>query len=96
MTVKWGVVFLLLFCPMIWEMSAPVADAQAPTQARIAANVELVQIPVIVLDDKGAVATNLKKSDFRLSDDGVEQRILYLERERDRGFPFVILAGREL
>jgi VWFA-related protein len=91
MTVKWGVVFLLLLCPMIWEMSAPVAGAQATTQARIIANVELVQIPVIVLDDKGAVATNLKKSDFRLSDDGVEQRILYLERERI-AVSFVILA----
>jgi len=36
------------------------------------ANVELVQIPVIVFDDKGGVASNLKKDDFRLFVDGVE------------------------
>jgi Ca-activated chloride channel family protein len=72
---------------MIWDMSTPVSRAQA----RIVANVELVQIPVIVFDDKGTVATNLKKNDFRLFEDGVEQRILYLERERV-AVSFVILA----
>jgi len=47
------------------------------------ANVELVQIPVIVFDDKGGVATNLKKDDFRVLEDGVEQRLVYCERERE-------------
>src|SRR6266550_3491832 len=42
-------------------------------------------------DDKGAVATGLKKSDFRLFEDGVEQDILYFERERVP-VSFVILA----
>lgn len=90
MMVKCGV-FLLVLCPMIWAMSAPVADAQAPTQVRIVANVELVQVPVIIFDDRGTVATSLKKSDFRLYEDGNEQRILYVERERI-AVSFVILA----
>jgi hypothetical protein len=58
-----------------------VAYAQAHVQTRIVANVDLVQIPVTIFDDKGAVATNLQKSDFRLFDDGIEQRILYFERD---------------
>jgi len=91
MTVKWAEVFLIVLCSMILEMGAPVAHAQVSAQARIVANVELVQVPVIIFDDKGAVATGLKKSDFRLFDDGVEQNILYFERERVP-VSFVILA----
>jgi VWFA-related protein len=91
MAVKWRGMFLLVVCPMIWEMNAPVSCAQARAPVRIVAKVELVQLPVIIFDDKGAVATTLKQSDFRLFDDGVEQRILYLERERV-AVSFVILA----
>jgi VWFA-related protein len=76
---------------MIWVMSAPGSRAEARAPVRIVAKVELVQLPVIIFDDKGVVATSLKKSDFRLFDDGVEQRILYLERERV-AVSFVILA----
>jgi Ca-activated chloride channel family protein len=57
----------------------------------IVTNVELVQIPVTIFDDKGAVASGLKKSDFRLFEDGIEQNILYFERERVP-VSFVILA----
>jgi VWFA-related protein len=67
------------------------AHAQARPQAGIAVNVELVQLPIIVFDDKGTVAADLKKGDFRIFDDGVEQRILYFERERVP-VSFVILA----
>jgi Ca-activated chloride channel homolog len=68
-----------------------VARAQARSETRIVANVELVQIPVTIFDDKGAVAASLQKSDFRLFDDGIEQRILYFERER-LPVSFVVLA----
>jgi len=91
MTVKWGEVLLLMVCPMIWEMGVPAAHGQARAQERIVTNVELVQIPVIVFDDKGAVAASLKKNDFRLFDNGIEQKILYFERER-LAVSFVILA----
>jgi VWFA-related protein len=85
------VVLSLLFSLSVWAMCTPVAQAQAPAQTRIVANVDLVQVPVIIFDDKGSVATSLKKSDFRLFDDGAEQRILYFERERVP-VSFVILA----
>ena len=67
--------------------------AQSRAEVRIVANVELVQIPAIVFDDKGAVATNLKKDDFRVLEDGVEQRLVYCERERE-SVSFVILADQ--
>lgn len=84
-------VFLVAFCLLILEGGAPVAHPQTHAQARIVANVELVQIPIIIFDDKGAVASGLKKNDFRLFDDGVEQNIVYFERERVP-VSFVILA----
>jgi VWFA-related protein len=86
-----SVVLSLLLSVPVWAMCTPVAQAQARAPARIVANVELVQVPVIIFDEKGAIATSLKKSDFRLFDDGVEQKILYFERERIR-VSFVILA----
>jgi len=91
MTGKWAEVLSLVLCSMICEMGATFAHAQMSVQGHIVANVELVQVPVIIFDDKGAVATSLKKSDFRLFDDGVEQNILYFERERV-SVSFVILA----
>jgi VWFA-related protein len=86
-----SVVSLLAVCSLIVEGGAPLAHPQTRAQAHIVANVELVQIPIIIFDDKGSVATSLKKSDFRLFDDGVEQNILYFERERVP-VSFVILA----
>src|SRR5215472_308929 len=81
----------LAFCIAAATNDGCVANAQANTETHIVANVELVQIPVTIFDDKGAVASSLQKSDFRLFDDGIEQRILYLERERVP-VSFVVLA----
>jgi Ca-activated chloride channel homolog len=66
-----------------------VAVAKAPVI--ITAKVAVVEVPVIVFDEKGAIATSLKKSDFRLFDDGVPQRILNFDRER-LPVSFVIVA----
>src|SRR5215472_6828326 len=85
------VLCLLVFCIAAAANNGPVAYAQAQEQTQIVASVELVQVPVTIFDDKGAVATNLQKSDFRLFDDGIEQRILYFERDRVP-VSFVVLA----
>lgn len=85
---------LFLVCSVsvsVRVIDGPVVYAQSRMQARIVANVELVQIPVTIFDEKGAVATDLKKTEFRLYDDGIEQRILYFERERVP-VSFVVLA----
>ena len=81
----------LVYCIFVWAHYGSVARAQVRSETRIVANVELVQVPVTIFDDKGAVATELKKSDFRLFDDGIEQKILHFERERVP-VSFVILA----
>lgn len=78
----------LLFC----ALCLPVANAQSRrVQTRIVSDVELVRVPVIVLNNRGAVATGLDKSDFRLLEDGVEQKILSYRMDRVP-VSFVIVA----
>lgn len=60
-------------------------------QARFVSTVELVQIPLIVFDDKGAVPTDLHMGDFRVYEDGVEHSVVRLDRERVP-VSFVVLA----
>ncbi len=91
MVVHRRVVLFLAFSVSAWVQWGPVVRAQVRTDTTIVANVELVQIPVTIFDDKGAVAAHLKKNEFRLFDDGIEQNILYFERERV-SVSFVVLA----
>jgi VWFA-related protein len=84
-------VLFLVFGSLLSAFWAPVAQPQEHVQTRIVSDTELVRIPVIIFDNKGAVATNLQKTDFRLSEDGVEQTVLRLDRERVP-VSFVILA----
>jgi len=82
MTSKQAPVFFLLFAVIVAAECRSVANAQGRVQTRIVSTAELVEVPVIVFDNKGAVPTDLKKSDFRVFEDGVEQRVLRLDRER--------------
>ena len=91
MTARLRAVFCFILCLSACMRSAPLAQAQTKAHSPITAKVDLVTVPVIVFDDKGAVATNLKKSDFRLLDDGVVQQILFLDKVRTP-VSFVILA----
>ena len=84
---RWAHQFLALGLSLGASVST---QGQARPPVQINTNVQLVQVPVIVFDDKGGVASDLKKDDFRLFEDGVEQRILYCERERE-SVSFVIL-----
>lgn len=87
-------VYLFLGFSVFVSMAGPsrlTLQAQSKAKARILTDVALVQIPIIVFDEKGAVATDLTKSDFRVVEDGVEQRILYCDKEREP-VSFVILA----
>lgn len=49
--------------------------------AKFTTRAELVQIPVVALDNEGRVATDLTKQDFELFEDGVKQDILGCMRE---------------
>ncbi len=84
-----GIFLFLAIGSLVCPANGPAA--QSPADVRIIASVELVQIPVTVFDDKGSVATGLSKNDFLILEDGVEQRIVSCERER-QPVSFVILA----
>jgi Ca-activated chloride channel family protein len=89
MVAKRGIFLFLVAGALLCPVGGPVAQSQP--DVRIVTSVELVQIPVTVFDDRGSVATNLSKSDFRVQEDGVEQQILSCDRER-QPVSFVILA----
>lgn len=82
-----AIAFCLAGCMMLIARGG----AQTPVSRPIVASVELVQVPVIVFNEKGGIAADLQKSDFRLTEDGVVQQIQYLDRVRIP-VSFVILA----
>src|SRR4051812_11807769 len=56
----------------------------------IALDVMLAEVPVIAFDAHGSPAVDLTKDDFHVTEDGIEQRLLFCERER-QPVSFVIL-----
>ena len=81
---------LLCVALMFLRVGVFIVRAQSQPKVMISANVDLVQIPVVVLDQDGAVPKNLQKTDFRITEDGIEQRVLYCDRQRE-SVSFVIL-----
>jgi|GEM_PF-1016959 Ca-activated chloride channel family protein len=73
------------FLVLVWSGAArPCAAQQLLPKSRsvIKAESKLVQLAVIALDEKGAAAPELKKNNFRIFDDGVEQEVRYFSHER--------------
>jgi VWFA-related protein len=52
---------------------------QAPPQAKLVVRVSLVNTPVTVRDAKGEMVANLEMKDFRITDNGVEQKISHFD-----------------
>jgi Ca-activated chloride channel family protein len=80
-----------ILCVLVSAVWAAVALAQVHVHTRIVSSVELVEVPFIIFDNQGRIATDLKKTDFRLTEDGVEQTILNLDLVRVP-VSFVVLA----
>jgi VWFA-related protein len=59
------------------------AVQQAPAQAKIGVRVALVNTPVTVRDSKGQMVDTLEAKDFRIADNGVQQRILHFDMGGD-------------
>lgn len=55
------------------------AIQQAPPGAQLRTRVALVSTPVTVRDSKGNMVTSLDPADFRVTDNGVEQKILHFD-----------------
>src|SRR6266446_9596286 len=79
--------------------TAPQQDPQPPQQvdgqARIRVPVNLVVVPVIVKDAAGRIVADLRKDEFRILEDRVEQRVSYFSAE---AFPLsmVVLIDNDL
>jgi VWFA-related protein len=61
--------------PFYAQAQTATAAGAAPTQSKIQVHTEEVIAPVTVLDKRGAPQLNLTQKDFRVFDNGVEQRI---------------------
>src|SRR6266478_7660093 len=62
--------------------SKPGAEVQQPpkdTQAKVKVQVALVNTPVTVRDGRGDMVHNLEARDFRITDNGVTQRIAHFD-----------------
>ena len=60
--------------------AAPVKTEAAPIQVQV----NEVIVPVTVTDEKGRFVSDLEASDFRILEDGREQKIAYFNRERNQ------------
>lgn len=56
-------------------------DSRAPARATIRSTVELVVVPVTVKDSKGNLIDDIRKEEFRLFEDGVEQQVSLFSTE---------------
>jgi VWFA-related protein len=78
-----GITALLLVSSAVHlgaQQSAPLTPSPPPT---ITVNAQLVNLPVIVRDKKGALVQNLTQADFALTVDGHPQTIRYFDKDND-------------
>lgn len=61
--------------PMAPRPGQPVQQAPADVQAKLNVRVTLVNMPVTVRNANGAMVNNLEAKDFRITDNGIEQKI---------------------
>jgi Ca-activated chloride channel family protein len=73
---KWRVALVLAAVGLIASIKAAPQQSSKPGGI-ISTDTRLVRLLVVVFDAKGARATGLTERDFRVLDDGVEQRISY-------------------
>src|SRR2546422_1470861 len=65
--------------PITPKPGAPVQQAPDNAQGKIKVRVNLVSTPVTVRDAKGEMVVSLNQSDFRVFDNGVEQRVSHFD-----------------
>lgn len=77
------------------DTPAAPANGQSNGQARIGISVNQVVVPVTVKDSEGRLVPDLRKDEFRIFEDNVEQRIAYFSNE---AFPLsmVVLIDNDL
>jgi VWFA-related protein len=73
---------LLLAGPALLGGAPFLASPQSPKPLSVSVNEVIV--PVTVTDDKGKFVTDLKQADFKIFDQGKEQKITYFNAEREQ------------
>jgi len=69
---------LLAVCPVVAAYTQPQGQQKAPT---FSVSVDLIKVPITVLDEQGGSVTDLRTSDFRLYEDGRSQPIRSLSMD---------------
>jgi Ca-activated chloride channel homolog len=75
---------LLAFIPLAAQSPAPAKVDPAPGQQPFRVEINEVIVPVTVTDDRGRFVSNLDAKDFRIFDEGKEQKIQFFTRERNQ------------
>ena len=65
--------------PMVPKAGQPVQQAPPDVQAQLKVRVTLVNMPVTVRNAKGDMVNDLDAKDFRITDNGIQQRILHFD-----------------
>ena len=71
-------------CAELWAQGPPPGSRRPPPETdgfKLILRVNLVLVEATVRDDKGRIADDLKPEDFRVFEDGVEQKIIYFSRD---------------
>ena len=71
-----------LFAVFAVLLLLPTAQPQDQPQTRITTQVNEVIVPITVTDDRGRFVSNLEAKDFRILDEGKEQKIRYFSRDQ--------------
>ncbi|MGQ9635909.1 MAG: VWA domain-containing protein [Bryobacteraceae bacterium] len=81
MKARWLAGLLAASFLLAQEQQPPADTSQLP---RFRGQVTEVIVPVTVTDEKGRFVSNLEASDFRIFDQGKEQKIVFFSRERNQ------------
>jgi VWFA-related protein len=77
--------WVLLACSVPgWCQAPPATPPQQPEPAPIKVQVNEVIVPVTVTDAKGAFISNLDRGDFKVYENGKEQKVAYFSREHNQ------------
>lgn len=81
---KTTVNFMVARTPLALAFVCLALAQSGPSSKRIKVQVNEVIVPVTVTDDKGRFVSNLEAKDFRIFDEGKEQRIEFFSRDRNQ------------
>ena len=90
------VLFILAACMALNSQSSTGTQTQQPGESIpiIRANTRLVMVDVVAVDKKGQFVTDLQASDFKLVEDGKEQKISIFNLQQPSSGPSALNASR--